>query len=221
MFPNRIEAGRILANQFPKKYITSNSLVIGIGLKGIPVACSFASELNLPVDFVIAKKIPLMGKPYVAIGAVTSDGTCEFDELMLKKTGMRQSQLDNYVKSVVEDLRSELIRLRGTYMPPDMHGKTIIIVDDGVASGHTLQAVIKCVKKQMPEKIIAAVPGSSFFGYQRTKDKVDDFIALKICSDPTFSIDSLYNEERNDHEMAKQCIETVRMLGLAQYAKNS
>lgn len=219
MFSNRAEAGRVLANQFPKKYVTSNSLVIGIGLKGIPVACAFASELKLPVDFVIAKKIPLMGKPYVAIGAVTSDGTCEFDELLLKNTGLKPHQLDNYVRSVVEDLRSELIKLRGSYEPPNMQGKTIIIVDDGVASGHTLQAVIKCIKKHSPEKIIAAIPGTSFFGYQRSKDRVDDFITLKICTDSTFSVDSLYEEEMSDREHAKQCIERVKMLGLAAYAK--
>lgn len=221
MFSNRAEAGRLLASKFPQSYVRSNSLVIGIGLKGIPVACSFASELNIPVDFVIARKVPLMGKPYVAIGAVTSDGTCEYDELLLRKAGIREHQLDNYVRSVINELREELIRLRGTYEPPEMQDKTIIIVDDGIASGHTMLAVIKCVNRHDPEKVIAAVPGSSFFGYKKIKEKVDDFITLRICSDPNFSVDSLYEEEKYDREQAQECINKVKLLGLFAYAKQS
>lgn len=214
MFNNRIEAGRLLAQKVPPTFITSNSLVIGIGLKGIPVACSFASEAKVPVDFVIAKKVPMLGKPYIAIGAVTSDGTCAFDELLLRKAGLREEHLKNYVKSIVEDLRSELLALRGSYEPPEISGKNILIVDDGIASGQTMLAVIKCVKKQFPQMVSVVVPASSYFGYKKIEPEVDNFYCLRICNDPNFAVDSLYKEETYDRQAAKECLQTVKLLGL-------
>jgi putative phosphoribosyl transferase len=219
MFKDRIEAGRVLAEKIPPSFITSESLVIGIGLKGIPVACSFASALKLPVDFVIARKVPLIGRPYIAVGAVTSDGTCVLDELILKKSGIRETQLKNYVESVVKELREELIRLRGTYEPPDLTGKDVLIVDDGIASGQTMLAVIKCVKKHYPRSVSAIVPAAAFLGYKKIIDQVNNFYSLRVCNDPNFAVDSFYEEERYDKENAVECINRVKMLGLTAYKK--
>ncbi|MCX7831452.1 MAG: phosphoribosyltransferase family protein [Actinobacteria bacterium] len=221
MFKNRIEAGRYLANSVPDSFITNNSLVIGIGLKGIPVSCSFAKEKKLPIDFVIAKKVPMIGKPFIAIGAVTSDGTCVLDELMLRKAGLKEEQLKNYINSIIEDLRNELIKLRGSYLPPDIRGKQIIIVDDGISTGQTMLAVIKCVKKQGADKVSVIVPASSFLGFKKIESEIDNFYALRICNDPNFAVDSLYEEERMDREKAKECINTVKMLGLTAYSLES
>ncbi len=219
MFENRTAAGKILAEKFPQHLIQSDSLVVGIGLKGIPVACSFAASLRLPVDFVIARKIPLMGRPYIAIGAVTSDGTCEYDPLILRQTGMREDQLRNYARSVVEELRQELIRIRGAADPPHIGGRRVIIVDDGIASGHTMAAVIKCLKKQSVTSIIVAVPATSLFGYQKIRPQVDELFTLKICSERDFSVDALFEEEFGDRKAAEECIQTVKLLGLADYAQ--
>lgn len=217
MFKNRIEAGKFLADKTPSSFVTQDSLVIGIGLKGIPVACSFASSLKLPVDFVIARRIPLIGKPYISVGAVTSDNTCVFDELILKKTGIRESQLKNYVENVVKELREELIRLRGTFEPPEMSGKDILIVDDGISSGQTMLAVIKCVRKYGPKSVSAVVPASSYLGYKKVIDQVDNFYALRVCNEPNFAVDSLYEEEKYDRQSAMECINRVKLLGLAAY----
>lgn len=218
MFKNRIEAGRYLANSVPNTFITNNSLVIGIGLKGIPVSCAFAKEKKLPIDFVLAKKVPMIGKPFIAIGAVTSDGTCTLDELILRKTGLKEEHLKHYIDCILEELRSELIKLRGSYHPPDIKGKNIIIVDDGISSGHTMLAVVKCVKKLGADKISVVVPVSSFFGFKKIENEIDNFYALRICNDPNFAVDSLYEEEKTDRERAKECINTVKMLGLAAYS---
>lgn len=217
MFKNRIEAGRYLAIKVPPFIISCNSLVIGIGLKGIPVACSFAKEKKLPIDFVIAKKVPLLGKNYIAIGAVTSDGTCFMDELLLKKHGLKESQLQNYAESMVRDLQEELIRLRGTYETPNITSKDIIIVDDGIASGHTMMAVIKCIKKQKPAKISVVVPASSYIGFKKIEKEVDNFFTLRVCNDPMFSVDSLYEEDRNDRKTASECLNSLKLQGLTRY----
>jgi|GEM_PF-5144305 len=219
MFKNRLEAGKYLAEKTPSSFITHTSLVIGIGLKGIPVACAFASSLNLPVDFVIARRIPLIGKPYISVGAVTSDSTCVFDELVLRRAGIRESQLKNYVESVIKELREELVRLRGSYELPDMSGKDILIVDDGISSGQTMLAVIRCVRKHSPKSVSAIVPASSYLGYKKIIDQVDNFYALRVCNQPNFAVDSLYEEEKYDRQSAVECINRVKKLGLAAYKK--
>lgn len=217
MFKNRAEAGKILAEKIPPVFITKRSIVIGIGLKGIPVACFFASEKNLPLDFVIAKKVPLLGKPYIAVGAVTSDGTYFFDELVLKQARLREEHLKNYFKSVVKDLQEELVRLRGSYEVPDVNDRDVIIVDDGISTGHTMLAVIKCLRRQNPSSISAVVPVSSYFGFKKVEKEANNFYALRICNESGFSVDSMYEEDSRDYEISRECLKKAKLVGLTLY----
>lgn len=210
MFNDRIEAGRLLAKEVPEKYTTSRTMVIGVALNGIPVACSLSIELHLPIDIVFARKIPLIGRPHLSVGAVTADNTCVLDELMMRRVNLKEYHIKPYIDETIKQLRAEMSRVRGTTIPPVVTGKQVILVDDSIATGLTMQAVIKCLKRQGPEAVIIAVPASSFFGYQRLKSEVDDFVALRVCADPDFSVEKQYRSDEIDVDGAIQCVNKAR-----------
>lgn len=217
MFDDRIEAGRLLAREIPKKYLNEQTMVIGIALNGIPVACSLSIELHVPIDIVFARKIPLIGRPHLSVGAVTADGTCVLDELMMRRANLKEYHIKRYIEETVRQLRAEMSRIRGTTIPPVVAHKNLILVDDGISTGITMQAVLKCLKKQIPKTVIIATPVSSFFGYQKLKEEVDDFIALRVCADPDFSVEKQYRSDEIDTERAIQCVNKARKAQVYQY----
>lgn len=210
MFGDRIEAGRLLAREIPKRYLTEQTMVIGVALNGIPVACSLSIELHLPIDVVFARKIPLIGRSHLSVGAVTADGTCVLDELMMRRSNLKEYHIKPYIEETKKQLVVEMSRVRGSTVPPVVTGKTLILVDDGIATGITMQAVLRCLKKQNPQSIIISVPVSSFFGYQKLKSEVDDFIALRVCADPDFSVEKQYRSSDIDTDGAIECVNRAR-----------
>lgn len=210
MFEDRIQAGEILASEIPKDFIGPRTQVVAIAISGIPVGCSVAKKLNLPIDLIFSKKIPLVERPHLAVGAVTSDETYILDERILKNACLLKNQVEHYKQEAIEKIKNQMEEIRGSYIPPIVSRKTVIVVDDGISTGITMLSVIKCLKKNGASKIVVAVPVSSFAGYKKVSAECDDFIALRICSDTQFSIPSFYEEQAVDSAEAIQCFKNTR-----------
>jgi len=157
IFENRFDAGRKLADRLVEFY-DKNALVLGIPNGGMAVALGVALPLKADLDVVISRKIPLPLSPEGGFGSITDDGTMILNEDLVKKTGLTQQQIDYQVGQVRKDIRARSLLYRKDKRPISVTGRTVIVVDDGLASGYTMRAAITSVRQRKPEKVIAAVP---------------------------------------------------------------
>jgi len=177
MFESRQQAGKLLARKLVK-YKNQNSLILGITRGGVVVAQELASFLNIPLLPIVVKKISAPENPELAIGAVTYEKTLYLDYQLAKKTGATKEFLSEQIKvkqKEVEDLTAKF-----TQKQMFLKGKEIIVVDDGIATGATTEAVVKYLKKKKAAKIIIAVPVIAKDAYLRLKKIVDDIITCEI-----------------------------------------
>ena len=187
MFKNRIEAGELLATKLTK-YKNNNGIVLAIPRGGVPVAYAVAKELDLPVDILLTKKI---GHPFnreYAIGAASIH-----DYFVIPHEGVT----DEYIKSELINIRKRLKVMDDKYYRGgehvDLEGKTIIIIDDGIATGNTIFGIVHVIKKNKPKKIIIAVPISSRLAKLKLAKEVDEIIAY-VTSDEFMGVGSYYQD---------------------------
>jgi len=169
---NRKEAGLLLAEEL-KKYANSNTIVLAIPRGGVPIGYAIAKSLNLPLDIILSKKIPHPYNKEFAIGAVSLES-----KIVDEHSGVP----DKYIASEVVRLRDQLKEKYRLYMgnrkPLDIKGKNVIVVDDGIATGHTLLASISMLRKSKPAKIIIAVPVVPDELVNQFQEQTDEFVYL-------------------------------------------
>jgi len=157
-FRDRHEAGRLLAKELASLRGQKNMIVLGIPRGGVVVAYEVAKELGAPLDVYITRKIGAPHNPELAIGAVASDGTLVLDDDLVRRMGAP----DDYVQEETERQRKEIQRrlaaYRGSRPEPELQDKTVILVDDGIATGATVLASLRALKQRKPAQLILAVP---------------------------------------------------------------
>ena len=131
-------------------------LVLGVPRGGLPVAQPIAEALGGDLGVVVAGKVGAPGNPEFAIGAVAPDGVALIDEITVRRLGISRPQLEAAVATAVEKLRSRQQAYGATDL--DIAGRVVIVVDDGVATGATLQAAIQYLRRLEPEKLVCAIP---------------------------------------------------------------
>lgn len=173
MFKNRIEAAEILSGKL-SEFKNTDSIVLAIPRGGVPMGFTIAEILNLPLSIILTKKIGHPSNPEFAIGSVTLQHV-ELDPLYASKYA-------EYIAQEVPRLREELNRRKAYFLDngnlPDIEGKRVIIVDDGIATGQTLLSGIEGIKKSNPKEIIVAVPVASPDAADLIGRMADRFICL-------------------------------------------
>jgi len=157
-FRDRYEAGQLLAQELESLRGCKDALVLGIPRGGVVVAYEVAKELGLPLDVYITRKIGAPHNSELAIGAVASDGTLVLDDDLIR----RMAVSDDYVLAETERQREEIKRrlaaYRGSRPEPSFRHKTILLVDDGVATGATVLASLRALNQREPAELVLAVP---------------------------------------------------------------
>ncbi|MFB6086552.1 MAG: phosphoribosyltransferase [Halodesulfurarchaeum sp.] len=156
-FTDRTEAGEQLGTAFRERGIDVD-LVLAIPRGGLPVGRAVADTLGAPLDIVVASKIGAPKNPEYAIGAVASDGTVWRNEQAIQRTGADEVYFDRERKREAEYAREKAERYRKGSSRPDLHGSTVAVVDDGVATGSTMRACLKMLSGSGAERIVVAVP---------------------------------------------------------------
>lgn len=156
-FENREDAGSKLA-QVLKKYRGKNVLVLALPRGGVPVGLQIAKYLRSPLNVFIVRKIGLPSNPELAIGAISERGGWYMDKFAIQNLGVSQKQIDEISRKELLEIIRRQKEYRGSIPPPEIIGKTIILVDDGVATGATIKAALRAIQKQHPAKLILAVP---------------------------------------------------------------
>ncbi|MCP0913774.1 MULTISPECIES: phosphoribosyltransferase [Legionella] len=157
-FADRHQAGTILAKRLHEYERKSNGIVLALPRGGVPVAYEIAQALSLPLDVFIVRKLGVPGHEELAMGAIASGGTLFFNEDIVHSMDIPQRR----IQAVIDSEQKELARREALYRQgkpfPSLTGKTVILVDDGIATGATIHAAIKALRKLKPEQIILAVP---------------------------------------------------------------
>ena len=205
MFKNRFEAGFLLA----KKILSSlsnidfkNAVVLGIPRGGVVTAKAVSQKLQIPLSVVVTKKIGAPGQEELAIGAIAEDGSIVLDHDLIRRLTVDKKSLDVQIESSrlkVKSYRSKfkVKRLR-------LKGKIVILVDDGVATGATIEAAILCLKRKKPQKLIVATPVSSRDSYESIQNLVDEIVVLETPGD-FYAVGQFYRDfpQVTDEEVIK------------------
>lgn len=183
IFENRSEAGKMLASRFASRS-KEDLIILAIPRGGVEVGYEVARALGVPLDIIVPRKIGAPGEPELAIGAVASWGDHEvyLDETMVRYLGVSQDYIDREAKAQLEEIDRRLKAYRGTNEQPNVKDKDAVVVDDGIATGSTMIAAVRALKRMGPRSITIAVPVASPEAISRLKAEVDEFIALDAPS---------------------------------------
>jgi putative phosphoribosyl transferase len=191
VFKDRNEAGRLLGEQL-LQYRRSEGLILGIPSGGVPVASEIAKELHLPMDLIIVRKIQLPHNTEAGFGAMGPDGEISLNEKLLKQLDLTEKEIDNQIKKTKDTIGKRNEIFRGKKPFPNLTDKIVIIVDDGLASGYTMFAAIKFIKRKNPRKIIVSVPTGSEKTVNFILPHVDELVCLNIRSGFSFAVADAY-----------------------------
>jgi putative phosphoribosyl transferase len=161
LFRDRTEAGRLLAGRLTPYAHKRDTVVLGLPRGGVPVAYQVASRLGLPLDVFTVRKLGVPGHEELAMGALGSGGVLVLNEELVRALGIPADAIE----AVAEGERRELARRESAYRndrpPLDLRGKTVILIDDGLATGSSMRAAVAALRQHDPARIVVAAPIAS------------------------------------------------------------
>ena len=202
IFENRVDAGRRLARRL-EEYRGPETIVLAIPRGGVVVGYEVATALGAPLDVIIPRKIGAPGQPELAIGAIAGDDDVRvLDQRTMKYLGVSESYVDAEVKRQREEIARRWQLYRNDRPFPSVEGKTVLLVDDGIATGHTTLAAARVLRKKRPKKLVLAVPVAPPESVERLRPEVDELVVLET-PEPFFAVGSWYYEfeQTTDNEV--------------------
>jgi putative phosphoribosyl transferase len=176
-FRDRTEAGRLLAERLRSYAGRDDVVVLALPRGGVPVAYEVAKALGAPLGVFVVRKLGVPGHEEVAMGALASGGLVVLDTRLVQQLGLDRNQLERTVAREAEELRRREAAYDGRLDPHELQGKTVILIDDGLATGSTMRAAALAVRDLDPAKIVVAVPVAS----QETCDSFRDVVDEIVC----------------------------------------
>jgi len=202
-FADRAEAGRRLAEFLARRGLTPRAAVAALARGGVVVGSEVASQLNIPLEVVVVRKIGVPWQPELAMGAIAGEAMV-LDERMIHAIGVSRREVDE----VIARERLEMKRREELYRPDnppiDLAGHTVFVVDDGLATGSTMLAAVRHVRRQDPAYIVVAVPVGSRDACQHLRNEADEVVCLAAPT-PFFGVGEWYRhfEQVTDDEVRK------------------
>lgn len=178
IFRDRREAGRLLAEKLSFLKGKENLLVLAIPRGGVVVGSEVAKALGAPLDVYITRKIGAPYNPELAIGAIASDGTLILDRSLASRLGVSEEYIKVQSAREREEIERRMRRYRGSRASPDLEGKRVVLVDDGIATGATIEATIDALQKRGLEELILAIPVAPRETIDRLEKKVNRLVCL-------------------------------------------
>ncbi len=211
-FEDRIEAGRLLANELGRHHPGDHAVILALTRGGVPVGFEVADRLRLPLDIIVARKIGVPWQPELAMGAIAGSEKI-LDEPMIRQLEIADQEVESIVRlEAAEMKRREEVFREGT-PAISLQGRTAVIVDDGLATGSTMLAAVRYVRSLKPGKTIVAVPVGARGACNRLRREVDELIVLAI-PDLFFAVGEWYRdfEQVTDDEVRRLLAESRRRL---------
>jgi len=191
-FQDRADAGRRLAERL-MSYCEEEPIVLALPRGGVAVGFEVARALNAPLDVVVARKLGAPAQPELGIGAIAPGGVRVLDEMAQKWLDISEARLEQIVARETAEMERRLLLYRGEKSLPDIQGRTVIVVDDGLATGVTARAAIRAIRQQNPRRIVLAVPVCAAESCDALSPEVDDLLCL--LEPPYFQAVGLWYED--------------------------
>jgi putative phosphoribosyl transferase len=182
VFQDRFQAGKLLAEKLRNYSGQENVLVLVVPAGGVPVGSVVAKELSVLMDVVIVRKAQIPWNTEAGFGAVTWNGETVLNELLVEQLGLTEEDIEESISKAKRSIEERLRKFRGNKPMLSVKDKIIILVDDGLASGFTMLAAVRSLRKSLPEKIVVAVPTGSFGAIDLLRSEVDEIVCLNIRS---------------------------------------
>ncbi len=192
-FQDRSEAGQLLAGKLKAYEGRSGVVILALARGGVPVGYELAERLNAPLDVFLVRKLGVPGEEEFAMGAIASGGACFLNDDTVRNLRVERS----VVERVIEYERKELARREATYrksdQPIEIRDQTVILVDDGLATGASMRAAVMAVRMRQPARIVIAVPVAPAEVCRGFAGEVEDVVCVEN-PEPFFSVGSWYED---------------------------
>jgi predicted phosphoribosyltransferase len=192
-FRDRTEAGRRLAEVLAPYAGRPNLLILALPRGGVPVAYEVARALHAPLDLLLVRKLGVPGHEELAMGAIASGGVRILSEDVISMLGIDDREISTVAAVEEEELGRRERLYRDGRPPPDVRGRTVILVDDGLATGSTMRAAAAALKVQGPERLIVAVPVAPPETCEALAQEVDDVVCA-LSPEPFLSVGTWYQD---------------------------
>ena len=190
-YRSRQEAGRVLSGELSDYRAKADVVVFGLTRGGVPVAAEVAAVLGAELDALVVGKLGVPAQPELAMGAIAPEGTRVLDEPLIRALYLSSQAVDAATRREEAEVMHREQLYRSGRPPLDAKNRTVILVDDGLATGLTMLAAVRFIRKQAPARIIAAVPVASAGALERLRPEVDACLCPAI-PEPFFSVGDWY-----------------------------
>jgi putative phosphoribosyl transferase len=191
-FRDRTEAGHVLAERLRKYAGRDDVVVLALPRGGVPVAYEVAKALGVPLGVFVVRKLGVPGHEELAMGAIASGGLLVLDERLVRALGLDESQLEQAIATGLQELERREAAYGGQDTP-ELEGKTVILVDDGLATGATMRAAALAVRRLNPARVVVAVPVAAEETCEQFRDVVDE-IVCEVTPQPFHAVGLWYDD---------------------------
>ncbi|MBV8499155.1 MAG: phosphoribosyltransferase [Candidatus Eremiobacteraeota bacterium] len=214
LFADRADAGRQLAELLVEYTDDPGVLVLALPRGGVPIGYEIARRLRVPLDVYVVRKLGVPGHEELAMGALASDGTWVLDDDLIASLRVEPSALDEVVRRESEELRRREAVYRDARPEPDLRGRIVIIVDDGLATGATMRAAATALRRRAPSAIVTAVPVAAPRTVAALRGVVDRVMCVRT-PEPFHAVGLYYAnfEQTTDDEVRRLLAEAARETG--------
>jgi putative phosphoribosyl transferase len=215
-YRDRTHAGRELASKLLEYANRPDVIVLALPRGGVPVAFEVAKALPAPLDVFAVRKLGVPGHEEYAMGAIATGGVRVLDESVVRAIGVTRAQLDAVTAAEQLELERRERQYRGDRPPPDVTGRTVILVDDGLATGSTMRAAVEALREEGAARVIVAVPIAPPETCDAFRDIVDDIVCART-PEPFYAVGLWYQNfsQTTDDEVRELLDRAAREIGPA------
>jgi predicted phosphoribosyltransferase len=192
-FRDRVDAGRTLAAELRGYVGEADVRVLALPRGGVPVAFEVARALRAPLDVFVVRKLGVPGHEEYAMGAIASGGTVVLSRDVIRGLGIDDATVQRVIELERRELARRERRYRGDRPPPAVAGRTVILVDDGLATGATMRAAVAAITRQGPKRLVVAVPVAAPDTCDELRAEVDDIVCA-VTPEPFHAVGLWYDD---------------------------
>ena len=209
-FRDRHDAGRRLAALLEEYAGARDAIVLALPRGGVPVAYEVARRLGVPLDIFLVRKLGLPGHEELAMGAIATGGVRVLNPDVVEALRVDEATIDAVAEAELRELARREEAYRGVRPPPALRGRTVILVDDGLATGSTMRAAVAAVRGQEPRKVVVAVPVAAAETCEALRGEVDDVVCA-LTPDPFRAVGLWYEDfDQTDDEEVRALLARAR-----------
>ena len=179
LYRDRYEAGKFLAGKLTQLANDPSLVVLALPRGGVPVACEVARSLHAPLDVFLVRKLGVPGHEELAMGAITTGGVRVLNNQVVEALGISERKIESVAAREQQELERRERLYRGGRAAPDVRDRTVILADDGIATGTTMRVAIAALRKQHPARLVVAVPVAPRSTCEELKREVEEVICLR------------------------------------------